>query len=201
MYRLGLSRQRIAALVRAEPTASDTTWSSPAARTRNSRPSTRPPPAPPRPLPQGSRPHGRGHRLGLGRRPASRRPVRRPGRTVHGAMAVRAAARSSRGHPGPGLQRRSCPGARVGRTTAGKPRTKPAGTTGSPSSWPTARKATTGPATTTADSEREHTLGVWIHTQRYKHRRGELDPVKVKLLDDAVPGWQAGRTRGRPPRR
>jgi hypothetical protein len=51
------------------------------------------------------------------------------------------------------------------------------------------------------DSEREHTLGVWIHTQRYKRRRGQLDPLKLKLLDDAVPGWQAGRTRGRPPRR
>ena len=51
------------------------------------------------------------------------------------------------------------------------------------------------------DSEREHTLGVWIHTQRYKHRRGDLDPAKVKLLDAAVPGWQAGRTRGRPRRR
>jgi hypothetical protein len=51
------------------------------------------------------------------------------------------------------------------------------------------------------DSEREHILGVWIHTQRYKRRRGDLDPVKVKLLDAAVPGWQAGRTRGRPRRR
>ncbi|MDP9983121.1 hypothetical protein J2W14_002534 [Pseudarthrobacter oxydans] len=51
------------------------------------------------------------------------------------------------------------------------------------------------------DSEREHTLGVWIHAQRYKRRRGDLDPVKVKLLDDAVPGWQTGRKRGRPPRR
>ena len=51
------------------------------------------------------------------------------------------------------------------------------------------------------DSEREHILGVWIHTQRYKQRRGELDPVKVKLLDASVPGWQVGRTRGRPPRR
>jgi hypothetical protein len=51
------------------------------------------------------------------------------------------------------------------------------------------------------DSEREHTLGVWIHTQRYKRRRGDLDPAKVKLLDAAVPGWQAGRTRGRPPQR
>jgi hypothetical protein len=51
------------------------------------------------------------------------------------------------------------------------------------------------------DSEREHTLGVWIHAQRQKHRRGELDPVKVKLLDAAVPGWQTGRTRGRPRRR
>jgi hypothetical protein len=50
------------------------------------------------------------------------------------------------------------------------------------------------------DSEREHTLGVWIHTQRYKHRRGELETVKLRLLDDAVPGWQAGRTRGRPRR-
>jgi len=51
------------------------------------------------------------------------------------------------------------------------------------------------------DSEREHTLGVWIHAQRYKHRRGDLDPVKAKLLDSAVPGWQTGRTRGRPRRR
>ncbi|MEO3931971.1 helicase associated domain-containing protein [Micrococcaceae bacterium Sec7.4] len=50
-------------------------------------------------------------------------------------------------------------------------------------------------------SEREHTLGVWIHTQRHKHRRGELDPVKVTFLDAAAPGWQAGRTRGRPARR
>lgn len=51
------------------------------------------------------------------------------------------------------------------------------------------------------DSEREHTLGVWIHAQRSKRRRGELDLLKVKLLDDAVPGWQIGRTRGRPARR
>lgn len=51
------------------------------------------------------------------------------------------------------------------------------------------------------DSEREHTLGVWVHAQRQKHRRGELETKKVKLLDAAVPGWQAGRTRGRPPRR
>lgn len=50
------------------------------------------------------------------------------------------------------------------------------------------------------DSEREHNLGVWIHAQRYKRRRGDLDPVRGKLLDAAVPGWQAGRTRGRPPR-
>ena len=51
------------------------------------------------------------------------------------------------------------------------------------------------------ESEREHLLGVWIHAQRYKRRRGELDPVKAKLLDDALPGWQAGRSRGRPPLR
>jgi hypothetical protein len=29
-------------------------------------------------------------------------------------------------------------------------------------------------------SEREHTLGVWIHTPRYKHRRGELDPARIR---------------------
>lgn len=50
-------------------------------------------------------------------------------------------------------------------------------------------------------SEQEHALGVWIHTQRYKHRRGDLDPEKAKLLNQAVPGWQTGRTRGHPPRR
>ncbi|QYF88497.1 helicase associated domain-containing protein [Arthrobacter sp. PAMC25284] len=50
------------------------------------------------------------------------------------------------------------------------------------------------------DSEQEHILGVWIHTQRYTHRRGELDPVKLKLLDDTAPGWQTGRKRGRPRR-
>jgi hypothetical protein len=48
------------------------------------------------------------------------------------------------------------------------------------------------------ESEQEHTLGVWLHTQRYKRRRGDLDPGKAKLLDDAVPGWRTGRTRGRP---
>lgn len=50
------------------------------------------------------------------------------------------------------------------------------------------------------DSEREHTLGVWVHSQRQKHRRGELEAEKVELMDDAVPGWQIGRTRGRAPR-
>ena len=51
------------------------------------------------------------------------------------------------------------------------------------------------------ESEREHALGVWIHTQRYKHRRGELVAARIKLLDASVPGWRAGRTKGRPPRR
>ncbi|WP_442545234.1 helicase associated domain-containing protein [Arthrobacter sp. KN11-1C] len=51
------------------------------------------------------------------------------------------------------------------------------------------------------DSEPERTLGVWMHAQRQKHRRGELEAEKVKLLDTAIPGLQAGRTRGRPPRR
>lgn len=56
--------------------------------------------------------------------------------------------------------------------------------------WPR-HKATSGGV--------EHELGVWIHTQRYKERRGELDPAKVAALDASVPGWRAGRTRGRKP--
>lgn len=51
------------------------------------------------------------------------------------------------------------------------------------------------------DSEQEHTFGVWLHAQRQKRRLGELEPVKIKLLDDAIPGWRTGRTRGRPRRR
>jgi hypothetical protein len=58
--------------------------------------------------------------------------------------------------------------------------------------WPRHRKT---------DSDLEHTLGVWIHTQRYKRRRGDLDLATIQLLDEAVPGWQTGRRRGRPPRR
>jgi hypothetical protein len=43
----------------------------------------------------------------------------------------------------------------------------------------------------------EHELGVWLHSQRQKARRGELDPAKAEALDQAVPGWRAGRRRGR----
>jgi hypothetical protein len=50
-------------------------------------------------------------------------------------------------------------------------------------------------------SGHEHTLGVWIHGQRQKLRRRELDAEKIRLLDETVPGWRTGRTRGRPSRR
>lgn len=43
----------------------------------------------------------------------------------------------------------------------------------------------------------EHDLGVWLHTQRYKARCGALDPVKAAALDARLPGWRSGRTRGR----
>ena len=42
----------------------------------------------------------------------------------------------------------------------------------------------------------EHELGVWLHTQRYKQRRGELDAKKAAALDKAVPGWRVGSKRG-----
>jgi hypothetical protein len=48
-----------------------------------------------------------------------------------------------------------------------------------------------------ADTDTEHDLGVWLHGQRYKLRRGELDPARKKALDAALPGWSAGRIRGR----
>lgn len=54
--------------------------------------------------------------------------------------------------------------------------------------WPRHKKTVTGT---------EHDLGVWLHTQRYKLRRGDLDPARKNALDAAVPGWSAGRTRGR----
>jgi hypothetical protein len=56
--------------------------------------------------------------------------------------------------------------------------------------WPRHKATVTG---------EEHELGVWLHTQRYKHRRGELDPAKAQLLDESVPGWRTGRQRGRKP--
>lgn len=45
----------------------------------------------------------------------------------------------------------------------------------------------------------EHELGVWLHTQRYKARRRELDPAKAAVLDELLPGWRSGRIRGRKP--
>jgi hypothetical protein len=35
-----------------------------------------------------------------------------------------------------------------------------------------------------------HDLGVWLHTQRYKLRRGELDAKKASAFNKAAPGWR-----------
>jgi hypothetical protein len=45
----------------------------------------------------------------------------------------------------------------------------------------------------------EHELGVWLHTQRARLHRGALDEAKMQALDRTVPGWRAGRKRGRKP--
>ncbi|MFE4835312.1 helicase associated domain-containing protein [Arthrobacter sp. NPDC056691] len=45
----------------------------------------------------------------------------------------------------------------------------------------------------------EHDLGVWLHVQRQKARRGELEPNKARTLDELLPGWRTGRQRGRKP--
>lgn len=57
--------------------------------------------------------------------------------------------------------------------------------------WPRHKATVTG---------EEHELGVWLHAQRYKFRRGELEPAKAQALDESVPGWRTGRQRGRKPR-
>ena len=89
---------------------------------------------------------------------------------------------------------------RVGRNQWGKWRTKPACT---PLVQPVhfRQNGHEWPRHHNYASEREHTLWVGIYTQRYKRRRSQLDPTKIKVLDAAAPGWQTGRTRGRPLRR
>lgn len=56
--------------------------------------------------------------------------------------------------------------------------------------WPRHKAVITG---------EEHELGVWLHSQRFKQRRDELDADKTAALDSDGPGWRVGRKRGRPP--
>jgi hypothetical protein len=58
--------------------------------------------------------------------------------------------------------------------------------------WPRHKAVITG---------QEHELGIWLHSQRMKQRRGQLDAEKASALDAALPGWHTGRRRGRPPAR
>lgn len=48
-------------------------------------------------------------------------------------------------------------------------------------------------------SGEEHELGVWLHSQRYKLRNGQMSPQKTDVLDSNAPGWRTGRKRGRRP--
>ena len=49
------------------------------------------------------------------------------------------------------------------------------------------------------DTEEERALGMWLHIQRMKHHRHELDQDKETQLNTLLPDWRNGRTRGRPP--
>ncbi|WP_104062510.1 helicase associated domain-containing protein [Arthrobacter sp. 4R501] len=49
------------------------------------------------------------------------------------------------------------------------------------------------------DTEEERVLGMWLHIQRMKYRRDELDQDKKEKLNRMLSGWREGRTRGRPP--
>jgi hypothetical protein len=49
------------------------------------------------------------------------------------------------------------------------------------------------------DTEEERVLGMWLHIQRMKYRRNELNKDKETQLNTLLPDWRDGRTRGRPP--
>jgi hypothetical protein len=49
------------------------------------------------------------------------------------------------------------------------------------------------------DTEEERVLGMWLHIQRMKYRRKELDQDKETQLNTLLPRWRDGRTRGGPP--
>lgn len=49
------------------------------------------------------------------------------------------------------------------------------------------------------DTEEERVLGMWLHIQRRKYHRNELDQNKETQLNTLLPSWRDGRTRGRPP--
>lgn len=61
---------------------------------------------------------------------------------------------------------------------------------GTGNDWPRHKKT---------DTEEERLLGMWLHIQRMKYRRSELDQDKEEQLNRLLPGWRNGRTRGRPP--
>lgn len=61
---------------------------------------------------------------------------------------------------------------------------------GTGNDWPRHKKT---------DTEQERLLGMWLHIQRMKYRRDELDHGKEEQLNTLLRGWRDGRTRGRPP--
>ena len=48
-------------------------------------------------------------------------------------------------------------------------------------------------------SEEERVLGMWLHIQRMKYRRRELDQDNEAQLNARLPTWRIGRVRRRPP--
>lgn len=46
------------------------------------------------------------------------------------------------------------------------------------------------------DDQEERPLGVWLHTQRIDYRAWKLTSAKEKQLNDVIPGWRHGRSRG-----
>ena len=152
MYRLGLSRQRIAALVRAEPAAVGyhlviARRQDPGLEAEHQAAAGAAPVPYPSPTDLARMEEVIAWVSAEGRLPDDRSGDR--GERSMARWLSERRREAAEGTLDPAYSARSRPGARVGRKTAGKPRTKPAGTTASPSSWTSGRRATTGPATRT----------------------------------------------------
>lgn len=49
------------------------------------------------------------------------------------------------------------------------------------------------PRTTSDTTGQEKHLGMWLRSQRFNHRRGQLSPARAQTLESSLPSWTTGR--------